>query len=72
MCNCCFCDIVSNKSKNDYDKVIYKTKSFLVITSLGAFVEGYLLVIPTRHIPSMANLTTKEIQELEEIKKLTL
>ena len=68
MCSCCFCDIISRSSKNEYDKVIYETNSFLVITSLGAFVEGYLLVIPKNHISSMSKLNDIQIEELKLLK----
>ena len=69
MFNCCFCDIANGISEEEYDKVIYQTENFFVITSLGAFVEGYLLVIPKKHIVSIAKLGQKQISELESIKE---
>ena len=68
MCDCCFCRITNKSSQNEYDKVIYETNNFLVITSLGAFVEGYLLIIPKEHISSMAKLNNTLIQELKMLK----
>lgn len=46
-----------------YNKVIWETKNFKVIPSLGGMVEGWLLVIPKAHYISYGEITDKGLLE---------
>lgn len=61
---CEFCELDTNQI---FNTIIEETNSFYVKTSLGAIVEGYLLIISKRHINSM-----KELNEYERIEYLDI
>lgn len=62
---------MSIKKFNDsafYNAKLYETNHFAVIPSLGAIVEGWLLIIPKQHYLSYGYLQSDELyNELEEI-----
>lgn len=63
---CGYCDNILNfhANKSPCDEVLFESASFIVTTTLGAFVEGWTLVISKRHVTSMSRLSASEIQEL--------
>ncbi|MCI9274619.1 MAG: methyltransferase domain-containing protein [Clostridia bacterium] len=67
MKNCEFCEL--DKSQV-YNTIIEETKNFYIKVSLGAIVEGYILIISKKHINSMQELNENErIEYLDIIKK---
>lgn len=53
---CRICDIVAGKYLfNEVDKPILENEEFFAIASIGAFIEGWTLVLPKRHCYSMRN-----------------
>lgn len=69
-CNCLFCEIIKRKTNILYDHILYETENFCVITGLGAFIEGYLLILTKEHVLSIAELDSDKIKELESLKSL--
>jgi ATP adenylyltransferase len=70
--NCSFCDEFKSRElilneDNLGNRILYETKNFLVIPSLGSFVEGYLLIASKEHYLSMASLPKHLYQELEDV-----
>lgn len=67
---CKMCHIICHKNSNKfaYDKPIISTPNFIVIPTIGQIVEGYLLILPKRHILSMGELDTDSWIELKELK----
>jgi ATP adenylyltransferase len=69
--NCELCEeFQSRKCKfiePQQSRIIYETINFIVLPSLGSFVEGYLLICPKFHIPSFASI---ELDKLHELKSL--
>lgn len=67
--DCSYCKHLHN---NYDDRCVYTSENFFVIPTLGQFIKGYLLIIPKRHIMSMAELSQNEFEEfitvLEDIK----
>jgi len=52
--NCRFCDIISGKYKyHGIDEPLAANEEFFAIASIGAFVEGWTLIVPQRHQLSM-------------------
>ncbi len=47
--------------------VLFETKSFAVIPSLGSLVPGWLLVVPKRRVLNCGMLTGEEQSELKEL-----
>ena len=67
--NCTYCRHIRNNFDNS---CIYSSKNFFVLPTLGEFITGYLLIIPYRHVMSMAELAQEELDEfitvLDDIK----
>lgn len=47
--------------------VLYETRHWFVVPSVGGFVEGYLLIVCKDHIPSMACCTGDQLDDLERV-----
>ena len=60
--SCVFCNIDKSKLENT---IIDESDSFVVLPTIGALVDGYLMIISKRHINSMAELEEKERAEYE-------
>lgn len=67
--DCAYCRHIRNNFDN---RCIYSSKHFFVMPTLGEFIKGYLLIIPYRHVMSMAEFTKEElgdfVQVLDDIK----
>lgn len=61
MSNCPFCKL--DKS-NIVNTIIDESANFLVLPSKGSLCDGYLLIVPKKHINSMNELTKNEKHEL--------
>jgi len=78
--NCGFCAEINNID-NDHNllnrwikqesglnsRVIFETKNFVVLPTLGSFVEGYLLVVAKDHYPCMGALPDELMSEAEQV-----
>ena len=61
--NCSYCKLFSNKS----EQLIYKSANFYVVPTLGEFISGYLLIIPVKHVMSIAELDTAKREEFIDV-----
>ena len=73
---CDFCDELSGKPANAFhaiyggdlkSRILFQSETFAVIPSLGQIVEGYLLVLPSRHSRALGDLSAVDVNELAEI-----
>jgi len=73
---CDFCNELSGSSDNSFgriygtdqeSRILFRSTSFAVIPSLGQILEGYLLVVPTKHFRAVGDLTNADLEELERI-----
>lgn len=84
---CEFCTELQDLKNSYFYRLYHKTRilsrivgenaSFVVFPTIGQFMPYYLLIVPKRHIEKMAELTSWELEELQEIveetgKKLSL
>lgn len=72
--DCAYCHLFSGSKKHNSDRIVYKSKNFYVLPTLGEFIAGYLLIIPAKHVMSIAELSNTEREEfimvLNDIKYL--
>ncbi len=61
MHNCPFCNL---DNTNIVNTVIHESDTFLVLPSKGSLCDGYLLIVPKKHINSINELTENEKHEL--------
>ncbi len=64
MNDCNFCEL--DKSIY-YNKVIEETKNFFVIPTLGALVEGYIMIVAKEHVNSIIELDDIVLEEYNEL-----
>ena len=71
--DCLFCKLLAGKSVHN-QAPLYETENFLVIPGSGAFVDGYLMILPKKHVMSCAELSyevrlemTKVLQDIKLI-----
>lgn len=60
--NCLLCKIRDRKSEEP-EHIVYETQSFYVVPGTGAFFEGYLMIVPKKHVMSFALLSKDELNE---------
>jgi len=72
MINCKICAEMRVKSgRQPWNEPLIETQNFVVIPSLGALVEGWVLVVPKKHQISMGALPIELRAEAEEIERQT-
>jgi diadenosine tetraphosphate (Ap4A) HIT family hydrolase len=69
--NCSFCSKFGDKGSNKqkwYDKELISQDNFVVIPAVGAFVEGYLMILTRKHYHNMAQLSKTQLSKLAILK----
>lgn len=62
---CAFCDRVRSESGTADDwAVLFEDEHFVAVPSLGAFIPGWLLVLPRRHELNLAQMPTSRLDDL--------
>lgn len=60
--NCRFCGILQGQKRyGDIDTPILDTEDYFSLVSVGAFIYGWLLVIPKEHVYNMKTYYTNEV-----------
>ncbi len=62
---CEFCAMIKDEKSTYNQATIFSTTNFIVFTTVGAFVPGYLIIIPKAHIFSMGGIEEEHVEELE-------
>ena len=60
--NCVFCNIDKSRPENT---IIEESDNFIVLPTIGALVDGYLMIVSKKHINSMSELKENERKEYE-------
>ena len=64
--DCAYCRYLHNNTHR-IEKTIYSSEHFFVMTTLGEFLLGYLLIIPFEHVMSNAELDFSTRKELLDV-----
>jgi len=75
--NCCICNEILNsrfpeKLRRIYsieNRVCYENENFIVIPSVSPIVEGHLMLIPKKHIKSLAYVDMDTLDSFKELVK---
>ena len=59
--NCLFCKIVAGKIPSN---IVYQDKDVVAFRDIDPKAPQHILIVPRRHIPSMADLTSEDAQLL--------
>ena len=69
MTNCRLCsDLLRQDTVEDWDEPLFESPNFVVLPSLGALVEGWLLLVPKKHFICMGELPDSVANEMQEVK----
>ena len=60
--NCFLCKVVDGHPEKP-EHILYESSKFLVLPGLGAFFDGYVMIVPKKHVMSFAELNSKEYEE---------
>ena len=61
-CRCMLCRIVAGNPIRP-EHILYESDNFFVVPGLGAFFDGYIMLVPKRHVMSFAELNDEEFDE---------
>ena len=67
---CVFCDPSASSGQAPFDQaelIVFRGKTCYVILNLYPYNNGHLMVVPNRHIASLASATSDELCELIEL-----
>ncbi len=72
---CRFCKVfafrptVPNEGVQSFEKILFQSKNFAVFPSLGALIEGWLLIVPKDHALCLGALSHELHSELDELRR---
>ncbi len=64
--DCLFCKLLAGKPVHE-QAILYESKNFLVIPGSGAFLDGYIMILPKPHVMSCAELDLEQRLEMLEV-----
>jgi ATP adenylyltransferase len=65
---CVFCD--APRPPHSDSLIVYQRKTCFVILNLYPYNNGHVMVVPYRHVPSLAALTPEELHEMADLQAL--
>jgi diadenosine tetraphosphate (Ap4A) HIT family hydrolase len=69
MSGCALCDRLNpTAQRHSWNEPVFETENFDVIPSLGALVEGWVLIVPKQHAIAVGALSVPLVLELQEVK----
>lgn len=70
---CCLCNALKNNELKSnrfvWNKILFQSKNFVVIPTIGSLVEGWLLIVPKEHFLCIGALNDKLLLELKSFKE---
>ena len=67
--DCVFCAALSSEDADPL--IVFRGSACFVILNLFPYNNGHLMVVPNRHIASLADATSEELCELMELTRRT-
>jgi ATP adenylyltransferase len=63
------CTLCGTGSRESWNTPLIESANFKILPSLGALVEGWVLLVPKRHFLSMGSLPESLITEMQQLKE---
>lgn len=71
MRNCCLCSsLISPSTFEAWNYPLFESPNFVVLPSLGALIEGWLLLVPKKHFICMGAVPGSIAAEMQEMKDM--
>jgi len=67
---CVFCRAAASAREAD-SLIVFERRACYVILNRYPYNNGHLMVVPSRHVPSLAALTAEELHEMADLMQLT-
>lgn len=64
--NCFICKLAQGNPVRE-EHILYETENFLAVPGLGAFYDGYVMIVPKSHIMSFAELEEEKFEEMLQV-----
>lgn len=64
--NCFLCKVVKG-CPDKPEHILYESENFIVLPGLGAFFDGYVMIVPKEHVMSFAELSKEEYEEFLQV-----
>ena len=64
--DCMLCRITKGNPIRE-EHILYESENFFVVPGLGAFFDGYVMIVPKRHVMSFAELEEDEFEEFLQV-----
>lgn len=69
MQTCCICTSIASVASRDFwNQPLHETSNFSVVPSLGSLIEGWVLIVPKRHVICMGELPDQLWDEMTDLK----
>ena len=70
--DCCLCDAVTDSLSNKEKSLIenwfmYESEHFIIIPSLGPFVEGQIMIVSKSHFPNLKSMNKNVLDDLNKV-----
>src|SRR5690349_2831997 len=69
MKGCCFCFTRDSSARHFWDQPLFESPNFFAIPSLGALVEGWVLLVPRAHVVCSGALESRLLDEFAAMKE---
>lgn len=60
-------DFINKIGNQLQTRIVFESEHYSVISSIGSFVEGYLLILTKNHFTSMSHIPLEYFKELDEV-----
>ncbi len=70
--DCIFCRAIEQDISSDDCLKVYNGKNVIIMLNLFPYNNGHLMVVPKRHVSDYLELTADELNEVNELIKLTI
>ncbi len=64
---CIFCEMCSNPSIDRDNYVLYRSPGMFIVLNRYPYINGHLMVVPTRHVPDLGALDAPEREEMMDL-----
>src|SRR5260370_1238798 len=68
MDHCYLCDELNADIPKAWNEPLFESTNFVVIPSLGALIQGWLLLVPRKHHICMGSLAEDSLHEMLQMK----
>lgn len=66
---CIFCELIENPASDDENFIVHRAGHNFVVLNVFPYISGHVMVVPFRHLESLALANKQETDELMDLTK---